>query len=432
MILSNVLQSLSGTINSIFLGRMIGVNALASVSGFFPVLFFFVSFVIGFGSGGTVLIGQAYGAKDLEKVKAIAGTALSFGTIIGLMVAVFGGLFARPLLIMVGTPENILGSAVEYGRILLIASPLLFLFMLSTFMMRGVGDTVTPLIALVVQIVIGLIATPALIQGWGGLPKLGVTSAAYAGILSWVLTLAMLVVYLRRMRHPMAPDYALLRHFWIDWKILKTVLRIAIPTSLQMVLLSIAEAAVLRFVNGFGSNATAAYGTVNQVVSYIQFPSMSVAMTASIFAAQAIGGGNMGRLRTITRTGIYLSLILTGVLVIVGYLFSRTLIGFFVKDPAVIELAQRLLHITLWSYLVFGCSALVAGVMRASGTVLVPSAISIFSILGIEVPVAYLLSGKIGIEGIWIAYPVAFVAMLAMQTTYYKLVWKKKTIQRLV
>lgn len=102
MILSNVLQALSGTINSVYLGRMIGVEALAAVSAFFPLFFFFISFVIGFGSGAAVVVGQAFGAKDAEKVKAIAGTTLSFGVLVGLVVMVIGAFFTRSLLTLVG------------------------------------------------------------------------------------------------------------------------------------------------------------------------------------------------------------------------------------------------------------------------------------------------------------------------------------------
>jgi putative MATE family efflux protein len=432
MLLSNVLQALSGTVNSVYLGRMIGVDALAAVSGFFPVLFFFMSFVIGFGSGAAVVVGQAYGARDPEKVKAVAATALAFSVLVGVIVGTLGGIFTEPLLRLVGTPENILPQAVAYGRITLLACPLLFLFILSTVVMRGVGDTMTPLIALIISTVVGLVVTPALIRGWGGLPQLGLNSAAYAGILSWAVTLGLLTIYMRRRGHPLAPDRVMLRHFWIEWHLLKVVLRIGVPTGVQMILMSMAEAAVLSFVNAFGSDATAAYGTVNQVVSYIQFPALSIGITASIFAAQAIGAENITRLGAIVRTALGLNLALTGSLVVLGYLFSRTLIGFFVDDTVVLELAQRLLHITLWSYLVFGWSGIFASVMRASGTVIAPTVIGVFSIVVVEVSSAYILSQHFGIEGIWYAYPIAFTTMMTLQASYYGLVWRKKTISRLV
>ena len=432
MMLSNVLQGLSGTLNNIYLGQMIGVGALAAVSAFFPILFFFISFIIGLGAGASVLIGQAWGAKDPDKVKAVAGTALTVTILAGLVVALFGGAFTRSLLAAVGTPADILADSTAYARIMLIAMPGLFVFLLMSSMMRGTGDTVTPLLALALQTVIGLVLTPALIRGWAGLPQLGVLSGAYAAIVSFLAALAWMALHLRRRGHALAPDAVLLRHLWIDPKILRAVLRIGLPSGVQLVMVSLAEVAVLSFVNGFGSDATAAYGAVNQVVSYVQFPAISIAITASIFGAQAIGAGHADRLGAITRTGVLLNLVITGGLVAIAYLFSRTLMGLFLTSPPVIELAQDLLHITLWSYIVFGLAAVVSAVMRASGTVLAPMAISIFAILGVEVPVAWLLSRQIGIDGIWIAYPVAFAVMALGQIAYYRLVWRKRTIQRLI
>lgn len=432
MMLANILQALSGTINNVYLGQMIGVGALAAVSAFFPILFLFISFVIGLGAGASVLIGQAFGAKKTEAMKAVAGTTLTVTVIGGAIIAVLGFIFAEPLIRVVGTPADILGDAVRYARIMFMAMPGLFLLLLATSMMRGVSDTVTPLFAFIILTAVGLVITPALIRGWVGLPPQGVASGAWATILALIVALGWLAVFLRRRNHPLAPDAVFFRHLKVDWSILRTVLRIGVPTGVQVVLLSLAEVVVLSLVNGFGSNATAAYGTVNQIVSYVQFPAISIAITASIFGAQAIGRGHVDQLGAITRTGILLNIVITGGLVVLAYLFSRLIIGFFINSGPVIELAERLLHITLWSYVVFGMATVVSGIMRASGTVLVPTAISILAVLAIELPVAFVLSRAIGIDGIWIAYPVAFVAMLLLQSAYYRLVWSKKSIKRLI
>jgi putative MATE family efflux protein len=432
MILSNILQALSGTLNNIYLGQMLGVGALAAVAAFFPILFLFISFSIGLGAGASVLIGQAYGAQKLETVKAVAGTTLTMAFRFGLVVAIFGGAFTAPLLKAVGTPTDILPDAIAYARIMLIAMPGLFIFLLMTSMMRGVGDTVTPLYALTLSTVTGLILTPALIKGWFGLPQLGIVSGAYASIVSFLVALVWLFFYMRRRKHPLAPDAVLIRHLRIDWKLLRSVLKIGIPSGVQLILVSVAEIAVLALVNSFGSDATAAYGTVNMVVNYVQFPAISIAITTSILGAQAIGAGRQATLGVITRTGIMLSLMITGGLVAICYLFSRTLIGFFITSDPVIELAQTLLHIVLWGYIIFGVSSVLAGVMRASGTVLMPTAISVLAILGVEVPVAYWLSGHFGINGVWAAYPIAYIAMLAMQASYYQFVWRRKPIKRMV
>jgi len=431
MMLANILQALSGTINNVYLGQMLGVHAMAAVSAFFPILFFFISFMVGLGAGASVLIGQAWGARERERVKAIAGTTLTVGLIIGLLVAVFGGVLTGPMLRLLHTPADILPQTTAYARIMLIAAPGIFVFLLVTSMLRGVSDTVSPLITLAVSTAIGLVLTPALIRGWGGLPQMGVASGAWAAVASYAVGLAWLAWHMLRRNHPLAPDAVFLRHMKIDRAILARVLRIGLPTAMQVITMSLAEVAVLFLVNRFGSDATAAYGAVNQVMSYVQFPAMSIAITASILGAQAIGAGRTSSLGAIARTGILMNLVLTGGLVLLAYLFSRTLIGLFITSAPVVDITQTLLHIMLWSLIVYGMAAVLSGLMRASGTVLVPTGISIFCILAVEVPVAWGLSHLIGLEGIWVGYPAAFIAMLLLQAGYYRLVWRKRPIRRL-
>ena len=431
MIISNILQALSGTVNNIYLGQMLGVGAMASVSAFFPVLFFLISFMIGLGAGASVLIGQAWGAREPERVKAVAGTTLTIGLCAGLLVAIFGGTFTEPMLRALGTPADILPGATAYARIVLLAAPGLFLFLLVTSMLRGVGDTKTPLKTLLISTAVGLLVTPALILGWGGLPQMGVASGAYAAVASYLIALGWTAWYLRRKHHVLAPDAAFLKHLRFDRTIAAKVLRIGLPTAVSMITISLSEIAVLFLVNTHGSQATAAYGAVNQIVSYVQFPAISIAITASILGAQAIGAGRGQALGKIARTGIVMNLLLTGSLVLLGYLFSRSILGLFITDAAVVELAQTLLHIMLWSSVIMGMSMVLSGLMRASGTVLVPTLITVLSIGLVQVPVAWVLNSRYGINGIWAAYPVAFLAMLAMQSTYYQLVWKKKPIRRI-
>jgi putative MATE family efflux protein len=432
MLLSNVLQALSGTVNSVFVGQMLGTHALAAVASVFPIVFFLIALVIGIGAGASVLIGQAWGARETHKVKAIAGTALALGLMLGLAIALVGGTFTEAMLRLLRTPPGVLPEAIGYARLMMFAMPGLLVFILATQLMRGVGDTITPLFALLISTAVSCALTPALIQGWFGLPRLGVTSAAAASICAFVVALCWMAWYMRRRRHALAPDRELLRALRIDPALLRLVVRIGLPTGMQVIVMSLAEIVLLSLVNGFGADATAAYGAVNQVVNYVQFPAISIAITASILGAQAIGAGRVERLGAITRTGIEMNIMMTGGLVVLGYLLSRVLIGAFITSAPVVEMAQSLLHIMLWSSVVYGCAAVLSGVMRASGAVLVPTAISIFCIVAIELPSAYVLADRYGLEGVWMAYPIAFVAMLVLQATYYRAVWRKRRIVRLV
>jgi putative MATE family efflux protein len=432
MVLGNVLQAAQGTLNGIFIGQMLGTKALAAVSAVFPIVFLFVSLVIGIGAGASVLIGQAWGAREVHRVKEIAGTALCLGIAIGVAVAVLGGIFTEEFLRLLATPPEVLDDAAAYARLIMLTMPGLLTFILSTQLLRGVGDTTTPLAALLLSTAVSCLLTPAFIRGWAGLPHLGVASAAAASIASFLAALAFLGWILRRKSHPLAPDRELLGDLRLDPHILRLVARIGLPTGAQMIVISLSEVAVLFLVNRFGADSTAAYGAVNQVVNYVQFPALSIAITSSILGAQAIGAGKTERLGAITRTGLAMNAVLTGTLVIVGYALSRHLLGLFVTSPTVIELAQDLLHIMLWSVVVFGFAATLGGIMRASGTVLVPTSISIGCIALVELPAAWLLSHAYGVRGVWMSYPIAFAAMLVLQASFYRFVWRKRRIQRLV
>ncbi len=437
MILSNFLQSLSGTANSIYIGQMLGVNAMAAASSMFPIVFFLIAFIIGLGAGASVLIGQAWGARKVDRVRAVAGTTLVAGLIFGLAVAILGFVFAHNIMSQLGTPADILADAIAYARVIMLAVPGIFLFLLLTSMLRGVGDTVSPLLALIISTALGLLITPALIRGWLGLPQMGLTSAAWASIVANAAAITWLAWRLLHRpyadaTHPMAPNAAMRPHLRVDPTIFKAVLKIGVPTGVQMIVISLAEVVLLSMVNGYGSQAIAAYGAVNQIVNYVQFPAISIAITCSILGAQAIGAGKPDRLGAITKTGLLMNVALTGTMVLVGYTLSRHIIRLFIADEAVVDIAQTLLHVMLWSFLLMGSSGALSGIMRASGSVLVPTGISIACIALVEVPVAYFLSKRIGLSGIWYAYPAAFTAMLTLQTLYYRLVWTKKPKRRLL
>ncbi len=432
MMLSNVLQSLSGTINSIFLAKMIGDQAFAAATQFFPIMFFMMAFVIGLGAGASVLIGQAFGKGDQKRVRTIAGASLALAITFGVGVALLGGVFAGPLMKALQTPPDIIRDATLYAQIMMFSMPLFFLYLLSTSILRGVGDAVTPLWTLALSTGVSLLLTPLLIMGAIGLPPLGVASAAVASAVSLVIAMAWLAWRLLRMKHALAPTRELLSRVRLDPKVLKLVLRLGVPTGIQMVFVAVAEIALLWMVNEHGSKATAAYGAINQILAYVQFPAMSIGITASILGAQAIGAGRQHQLWAITRTALVLNTVITGGGVLVVYLLSGPIVTMFIGDPEVIAMTQRLLHIVLWSAVVFGFAVVFSSMMRSSGTVLAPTFIGIFAILAIEVPTAWYLSRAIGIDGIWWAYPAAFCAMFIMQGSFYGLVWRRKAIRALV
>jgi putative MATE family efflux protein len=433
LMVSNILQAMSGTINNIYVGQLIGVDALAAAAAFFPLMFFLMSFIIGLASGSTVLIGQAFGAKNELKVKEIAGTTITVTFLAGLVVALVGALFTRQIMTVLGVPANILDQSTAYGRIILLGMPGFFIFLIVTSILRGVGDTVTPLFSLIISILVGLVVTPAFILGWGGLPKLGLLSAAVAFIAGFFSVLVFLFFYLRARKHPLAPDRVFLEHLGVDFGLLRMILKLGVPAGVQMIVSSVAAIVVVGIINRFGSDATAAYGAVGQVMSYVQFPAMSIGIAASIFGAQAIGAGQQDQLGRITRTAMVMNIIITGALILAAYIFSQTLVELFITEPRVVEMTETLLHIVLWSVLMFGFAVILSGIMRASGDVLIPMLISLGTIIIVETPLAlYLSTTWLGLDGIWTGYATSFCTMFVLQGLYYWFFWRKKPIKKLV
>jgi len=432
LMLSNILQSASQTMASIWIGRLISTQALGAISAVFPIVFLLFSFVFGVSSGASVLIGQAFGAGDQHKVKRIAGTVIGAGLYLGIIVAIVGFFGSPTILGWLRTPPDIIAQSDAYARVLFLTMPIFFVYFVYATILRGTGDSTTPFYALIVSAVLAIVVTPLFIVGVFGLPKLGVVSAAVAGLIANSAALAWLLYYLARRDHLLKFDREMLEDMHLDWGILRSVLRIGVPTGIQVMMVSLAEIAVISFVNRFGSSATAAYGAVNQVVGYVQFPAISIGISASIFGAQCIGARREDKLGSVIRSAVGLNYVIGGIIIGLCYIFAWQILGWFITDPNTLKIAHELLMITLWSYLLFGNSAVLSGVMRGSGTVLWPTINAIFAIWGVEVPAAYILMRYVGLDGVWLGYPIAYCVVLALQFSYYQFVWKKKTHERLV
>ncbi|PZO66483.1 MAG: MATE family efflux transporter [Paracoccus denitrificans] len=416
------------TISSIIVGNTLGTSELAAVSAFFPVAFFFIAFLIGLSSGASVLVGQAYGAGKMDMVRRIAGTTMTVAVVLGMVIGIGGSILAQPIMMLLRTPADIMQSAVSYARIAFLIMPILFMFITAGALMRGIRDSIRPLIMQVISTAGTALLTFVLIARLG----YHVEGAAIGQGIAQLVGLILLGVWLRWLGHPLAPDAAFIRLLKPDFTLLKTVLRIGMPTGVQLVIGSLSGLVILGLVNSFGSSATAAFGAVAQVQNYAQFPALSIAIAGSIFGAQAIGAGRADRLGDVVRTAMLMNVILTGGLVAFIYLASRPLVSLFITDPETLDLAERLLHIVSWSALMFGTGTIFSGIMRASGTVIPPMVIAIACIVLVELPLAVYLSRQVGLDGIWWAYCASFGALMLLQGLYYNFVWRKKRIESLV
>ncbi|TGR56331.1 MATE family efflux transporter [Mesorhizobium sp. M00.F.Ca.ET.151.01.1.1] len=415
MLLTNALQLAAGTLDNIYLGQLLGPQAVAAAAAFFPVFFLLLALVMGLATGAMVLIGQAWGAHRPQQARAVAGSAVALILLLSVLVMAVGGGVAPRLLTALGTPAPILGESIVYARVLLLAAPAFFLLWLATAVSRAVGDAKTPLQALLLATLIGLLCTPLLILGWAGLPRQGAASAAVSAALASLLVLGWLLWRWRRIGHPLAPGRELLRAIRFDGVLIRSMLRIGLPSSLQMLSLAIAEIVLLAWINRYGYTATAAYGAVNQLMSWVQLPAMSLGITATILAAHAVGAGRTARLPAIARTGVLLGLATLGMVVVLVVVLAPGLTGLILAATEVRELAASQLRTVVWGVLAMGGSAVLVGVMRGSGTVWRPALLGMMAVVLVELPLAMWLQARHGLAGLWWAWPLGLAAMLVMQ-----------------
>lgn len=415
MLLTNALQLAAGTLDNIYLGHLLGTQAVAAAAAFFPVFFLLLALVMGLATGAMVLIGQAWGSGRPQQAQAVAGSAVALVLMLSALVMAVGGIFAPQLLVALGTPAPILVEAIVYARIVLLGAPVFFLLWLATAVSRAVGDAKTPLHALLLATVVGLLCTPLLILGWAGLPKLGAASAALSAVFASAVALGWLLWRWHCVGHPLAPGRELRGAIRFDGALVRSMLRIGAPSSLQMLSLAVAEIVLLGWINSHGYQATAAYGAVNQLMSWVQLPAMSLGITATILAAHAMGAGRATRLPEIARTGVLLGLGLLMLVVALAVGLAPWLAGLILDAPTVRELAAQQLRTVVWGVLAMGISAVLVGVMRGSGFVLLPALAGVAAVLLLELPLAMWLQARHGLAGLWWAWPLGLLAMLSLQ-----------------
>ena len=341
----------------------------------------------------TILIAQAIGARDITQARRVMGTSATF--FIGLSVG-----DRRAGLVAVAAPaggDGDAGGLAATGRGLPAgdlpgdADPVHVRIHLSAAL-RGAGDSRTPFRFLLVSVLLDIAFNPLLIFGIGPFPKLGIAGSAWSTLLSQVVTLGALLFYLRHKRHPLWLGRRDAHMFRIDLTILRALVVKGVPMGLQMVLISLAMIAMMTMVNHYGTDTTAAYGAALQLWTYVQMPAMAIGAACSSMAAQNVGAHRWDRVSATAQAGVLFNFLLTGALIAPLILLDRwTLALFLPEGSGALEIARHLNHISVWSFLFFGVTFVVSGVVRSTGAVIPPLLILALALWGIRVPFANLL-----------------------------------------
>jgi len=424
---SSILQSLNGTVNAIWVGRFLGEGALAATSNANMVMFLLTAFVFGFGMASTILIGQAWGRRDVDQARRIFGTAGGTFLLVTIIIAVAGYFLAPAILKLLGTPPGADLLALAYLRVIFLAMPALLLLTLLMMALRGSGDSMTPLWFMIVAVALDSGLNPVFILGLGPFPRMGIAGSALSTLVGNYAALIGLVAYMYLKDLPLRLRGRELRYLWCDLAVLKTIVVKGLPMGMQMIVISMSALALVGLVNREGVDTTAAFGVAMQLWTYVQMPAMALGAAVSAMAAQNIGAGKWDRVSAITRSGIGYTVLITAVLVVLLTLADRPVLGLFMGtgSPA-LPIARHIHLLATWNFVLFGVTMVLFGTVRANGAVWAP--LIILAIGLVPVRFGWILATEqwLGPDALWTSFPVSALANLSLAAAYYlKGGWKK-------
>ncbi len=423
---SNVLQSINGSINSVWVGRYLGGAALTATANANTILFFLIGSIFGVGMAATILVGQSLGAKDVDKAKRVIGTSATFFVCVSIAVAIFGAVFSEQMLRAMRTPPDALPFAIAYMRVIFAAVPFIFLYAFVMVSLRGAGDSKTPLYFSLISVGLDIALNPALIFGFGPVPALGIAGSATATLIANAVAFFSILFYLRKKKHFLWLTREEIGYLRLDRKILAALVTKGVPMGLQMIVMSASAIVMIAFVNGFGSATSSAFGAGLQIWNYVQMPAMAIGMAVSSMAAQNVGAKRWDRVGRIAVVGVVFSVLVTGALAATIWFFDRSALGLFLVDPEALAIGVHLNPIVIFSFTLFGVSMVLSGVVRSTGAVIPPLVILFVSLWVFRIPFAWALLPAWHADAIWWSFPIASAVAAVLSTAYYRFGgWRK-------
>jgi len=417
---SSILQSLNGTINAIWVGRFLGEGALAATSNANMVMFLLTAFDFGFGMAATILVGQAWGRKDVDQARRVFGTAGGSFLLVTIVIAIAGYYLSPAILHLLGTPGPAEPLALAYLRVIFLAMPALLLLTLAMMALRGAGDSLTPLLFMIVAVVLDSGLNPVFILGLGPAPKLGIAGSATATLIANYTAMVGLIGYIYLKDLPLRLRGSELRYLWCDVAILKTIIVKGFPMGLQMVIISLSALALIGLVNKEGVDTTAAFGVALQLWTYVQMPAMALGAAVSAMAAQNIGAGLWDRVGRITKIGIVQTVIITAVMIVALTLADRAVLALFMGgDSPALPIARHIHVVATWNFLLFGVMMVLFGTVRANGAVWIPLVVLAIGMVPVRFGYIFATYPWLHADAIWTSFPVTSAINLALAIGFY-------------
>ncbi|OYY67922.1 MATE family efflux transporter [Sphingomonas sp. 28-63-12] len=418
---SNVLQSLNGSINAVWVGRYLGESALAATSNANNIMFLMFAAVFGFGMAATILVGQSFGRRDIDGARRAFGSAVGLIFWSAIVVAALGWIFAPGILHLLATPGAAMPLALTYLRIIFLGLPSSMLMVLMMMGLRGTGDSMTPLWFGMLASALDVILNPVLIAGIGPFPQMGIAGSATATLIANVVSVAGLVSYIYakdltlRLRGPE------LGYLFPSRDVVWAIVTKGVPIGAQMIVIALAGLTMMGLVNREGVDTTAAFGVSLQLWAYIQMPAMAVGAAVSAMAAQNIGAGKWDRVEAITRSGLVFTTIITTTMVAVLLVFDRPVMALFLGwDSPALPIARHIQLLSTWNFILFGMTMVFFGVVRANGAVVGPLIILFIAMFPVRIGFATALKPLLGVDALWLSFPLGSVATFVLSALFYR------------
>ncbi len=382
MLIGNIAQQLYNTVDSIVIGRYVGDNALAAVGSALPVLHFLLVLFVAVATGAGIMVSQYFGAKDRARLSRSIGACITLAAIASSILMLIGPLVIRPMLTLINTPESILDWCADYLLILMIGNWGFSYFNIFSGILRGLGDSLSALIFLLISTTLNIILDIWFVAGL----NMGVPGVALATVIAQLFSAVLCALKLGRMHavfdfnlHMMKPR----REYFLQ------LLRLGLPSGLTQVIFSLAMVTVQSLTNTFGEMIIACNVIVMRVDGFAMMPNFTFGMTMTTYAGQNVGAQKIERVEWGTRQGLGIAVGVSTVITIIILIFGRYLMNVFTGTKALVDLSMRMMRILAMGYIAMAVTQVLSGVMRGAGDTVTPMWLSLLTTIFLRVPIAY-------------------------------------------
>ncbi len=416
MLLGNVFQQLYNVVDSIIVGKVLGDQALGAVGANFPFIFALISFVVGIAIGATVIIAQYYGAKQMDNVKRTIDTLYIFMFFASIILTVVGIFISEWIFKLIDLPDEIRPMASDYFRIYAIGFIFFFGFQGTSAILRGLGDSKTPVYFLIISTIMNIILDILFVVVF----KWGIEGVAAATVIAQAGAFFTIIWYLNKYHSFM--EFSPLK-MKFDFEIFKKSLRIGLPSGVQQTFVALGFLALYRV------PTIAAYSIAMRIDSFAVMPAMNFSAAISTFVGQNIGANKFERIGKGLKSTLLMLNTISAIITILAISFAGPLFRLFTDSPEVVEIGKQYIYIVTPFYIVFSTMFILNGVLRGAGATFIPMIITILALWGIRIPISWLLSLDIGSNGIWWGIPIAWAFGVICSYFYYLSgKWKKKAV----